>query len=84
MKITVNVTQEHIDKGRAGNCILCPVAMALVNAGCDNVAVTYSRAHFNYQGPHPKRMWLSTQTIQFISDFDVNRPVSPFSFDLEF
>ena len=40
MTITFDVTQNHIDKGQAGKCDRCPIALALLDWGCDEVFIT--------------------------------------------
>lgn len=89
-KITVNVTQEHINNGAQKACELCPIALAILQAmnlpsqdGPDDalVGVGVYAVDFYYRdfkSPLPQ------VAIDFIECFDRNRYfVYPFSFELE-
>ncbi len=76
MKITV--TQRYIDKGKRAFPDKCPVALALrhVFPGSD-VSVGTIHAHID-----DKSYRLPRTAYTFIFDFDLERPVKPFSFVL--
>ncbi len=77
MKVTINVTQEDIDKGKQGDSCKCPVALALrrIHPGARVGSLTLFIADD----------WVeSTPEVarKFISEFDNGRPVGPISFDI--
>lgn len=79
MTLTVNVEQKHIDKGDQCECDTCPVALALLDAGCDDVSVTYYYIDFTYKDE--ARCIATPDHIEnFINDFDDGKDVKPFSF----
>lgn len=74
----IEVTQKHIDEGLVGDCMLCPVALALTQAlgkpcwaGERWVGLTRSEARFT-----PVRV------KQFVRRFDDGESVTPFKFYL--
>jgi hypothetical protein len=81
--ITVSVTQEDIDKGKPGEPCLCPVARA-ISRYYENrylVAVNRSRIVLNDLFEHSAR---TPDDVQyFVSDFDAECKVEPFSFTLD-
>lgn len=84
--ILVKVTQEHIARGRARNCMLCPVALAVAQTldGFDvdvyGTDVRFSSPSYT-GGPRPSSR-LTRSAQRFISRFDGDRPVKPFNFKL--
>ena len=50
MTITFDVTQNHIDKGQAGKCDRCPIALALLDWGCDEVHINSDEVEANING----------------------------------
>ncbi len=73
----IEVTQDDIDKGEPRACLSCPVTLALNRITGEECHVgSYIRipnfGTFNYPG----------QVIEFINNFDMGRPVNPFSFEL--
>lgn len=78
----ISVTAEHIKKGKRQHCSLCPIALAMIDAGIEdpyvhtNVVLTgidyESRGYFT----------LSPAAKRFISRFDCGRAVEPFEFEL--
>jgi hypothetical protein len=74
----ITVTQEDISQGVRCSCNTCPVARAASRAFGGNVLVrTTDLLAFSrwYQLP--------TEATQFIADFDTNKPVQPFSFEVK-
>jgi hypothetical protein len=81
MKARINVTQDHIDKGDPGNCMGCPIFLALVDCGYRYVVVT--DRHVRLDGAVAV---LPDEAVEFVNKFDFScqsDPVEPFSFDLE-
>lgn len=84
-KYTINVTQEHIDKGMKGNCRKCPIALAVeqdykplappqVGLTCMLITDLEGKA---------VTVSLPDECSNFIFRFDSERDVKPFSFELE-
>lgn len=73
----INVTKEDIKKGKPKEARLCPIARACKRAGLKDAAVRYTRIE-NGRQCFP----ISKTTSRFISDFDLGKPVKPFSFYL--
>ena len=80
----VNVTQEHIDKGIPCLKNVCLVSLAILDAGykrawVDEEAIWLynpkTNACWTFKTPH--------KAAEFIGDFDNDREVSPFEFDLD-
>jgi hypothetical protein len=86
--IKVNVTEEHIRRGKKGECSLCPIALALqdqvpysmVSVGCNKM--TY------YPDPELRGHWMVAETPEKVSeailDFDADGKMTPFSFTVTF
>lgn len=89
MKIVVNVTQDHIDRGRPDNRCECPIALALLDAG-------HAEPDVSPQGIAAKG-WeclnVPLAAVDFIEEFDERTPhiddacmdrkhVDPFTFTL--
>lgn len=75
--MSVDVTQEHIDKGMRDSCLSCPIALALKKKGDRLVRVRNTVAYvanMPYQLPQ--------EAIAFILDFDHGELVKPFSFEM--
>ena len=76
----INVTQEHIKKGNRSLCTECPIALAI------NEALSINHA---WVGMEEIRIdnWdtrLPDEADIFISAFDRNVPVEPFSLELDY
>lgn len=87
---TIEVTQDDIDGGMAYDAAHCPVAIALrrqldcrnAHAAADFCNVFYlkdpnSRELYSYQCDLPE------EAKRFIEDYDKNRPVQPFVFEVD-
>ena len=73
----IDVTQEDIVNGKKKSCDECPIALAMIRAGYKNVSVgSYfiSSGNLTYLVP--------PEVTKFVLDFDAEKPVSPFSFEL--
>ena len=78
----ISVTQTHLDKGHKGSCSHDPVALALKDAGLDRPWVSpdhiaWRKDFRDYSVKTPERV------LAFLSLFDNNHRVVPFSFELE-
>ena len=80
MRLTVEVTQQDIERGSLIECRSCPVALALQRATGREVEVAgpwfifaNSRRHFN----------LPESVRDFVAQFDSGVAVQPFSFEIE-
>jgi hypothetical protein len=79
--MTIHVTQEHIDKGLK-SCGGCPIALALRDAGFNDVVVFQRRFIYDARRGSPSHT-LPPEAREFIEKFDKGRTVQPFSFELE-
>ena len=81
--LTVNVTQDHIDKGARKAAYQCPVSLALreVDPGSDWCVSTL---HIMRETGHDVGITESPATVsKFVSRFDNGDPVQPFSFEID-
>lgn len=83
-KITINVTQEHIEKGKVGMTNSCPIALACSDAGLPTPFVTWDTIEWGPQGEDGIAVPTPHIAQTFIEDFDAEEYVVPFSFDIEF
>jgi hypothetical protein len=79
---TVNVTQDHIDRGVAKNCEFCPVALALKKSFPGALDVGVNQATLSFSDPERRFWWTEApdEVSDFIIMFDCGQPVEPFSF----
>jgi hypothetical protein len=94
--LTINVTQEDIDAGLAGNCFDCPVARAVNRAmkaddsAVENVVAAVTRAYVSISGNTRYRTYgIPFAVSEFIHAFDYltnveerARQVKPFTFTI--
>jgi hypothetical protein len=78
-RVTVQVTQEHIDKGERHICARCPAALAMSDAGLE--AGVYS--DFLYLADSGESVAMPWDVARFIKKFDLGWPVEPFTFDID-
>jgi len=91
----VSVKQKHIDAGKKRDCEACPIALALTEqANCPQpptVIVTYIyNNHPNdirpialgYVNIDDLKFTMPLEAIKFAADFDNDKPVSPFEFEI--
>lgn len=74
----INVTQEDIDKGEASHCSRCPVALALIRMGHEEVRVGGSSFTTKTIYAH-----LPDTAIAWIVSFDLGSKGLPFTFTVE-
>ena len=77
MKVTV--TQEDIDKGRPQVGHGCPIAIAVKRSNKSNTVWIGRFTAFIGADCYP----LPGTAMQFVKDFDNNKPVEPFTFEME-
>lgn len=80
MKVTVDVTRNHIQRGTRSNCGYCPIALAIkeIIKGPYDFSVRAASICFT------KRSYQLPESAQnFICDFDAGWKVIPFSFELD-
>jgi hypothetical protein len=89
-KVTITVTQDHINEGWPCNCGRCPVALALIaaipGAGLADVWVEDDEARAVIWLDDERstlNLRLPAEAHDFIAAFDGGSPVSPFAFEAE-
>jgi hypothetical protein len=81
--ITFSVTEQDIQEGKKGHCYKCPIALAVMRAvpEAEVVEVNWFAVYidsvykFDYSQPD--------LVLKFMEDFDLGKPVFPFSGVLE-
>ncbi len=81
-KMTINVTQKHIDAGSRNRCFSCPVAMAIKEATGEEWAVD-GRAAFRTALGAEGVCQLPPEAKRFVLLIDHLGHVEPFSFELD-
>ena len=84
MKVTV--TAEHIAAGLRGEISLCPVALAIRDAGAPGATVTSSYARIPHESGAPGKavvVYFPEAVDDRILSFDSGKGMEPFSFDLD-
>lgn len=76
--ITVEVTQQDIERGRPGTCGECPVALALKRRGFTHVDVNEDWISVDYRYSRS-----GSDVVWFIDNFYNGRPIFPQTFELE-
>jgi hypothetical protein len=78
----IRVTEDHIRKGIAGYCSVCPLALACEDAGLVRPMVRVVVVRF---GPDENRQSIRLPAVakKFIRNFDRGYVVHPFEFDLK-
>ena len=94
-KVTIEVTDDDISEGVPLLMYSCPIALAakrinlakVVSVGGHFAYVVSVGGHFVYvrngYSSYPAIVMLPIEAIDFISAFDSNQPVEPFSFEIE-
>lgn len=87
--ITIEVTALDISRGKPGNPCKCPIARAaarILKVAMKHLGVTHKRIRVGdwdwtgEDGARPYYLPVPRKVSRFISVFDVERPVKPFSF----
>jgi hypothetical protein len=81
MRVKVNVTQEHIDKGRSIDAALCPITLALRSAGFITPVVNPYNLFMHLKGGKHLQVQTLKKVKRFIGRFDYSgkEAVQPFS-----
>lgn len=82
MKVRISVTADDITRGRADDCMHCPVALAIGRALLPGVHVAVGPEAMSL-GPAQVRVRLPWAAQNFIFRFDGGQPVQPFEFGLD-
>ena len=80
----IEVTQENIEDGERAMVACCPVALAMADAGLLG-AFAYP-IKLEWSSPKDMKRYVAAlppEVERFMIDFDNERPVKPFEFDLE-
>jgi len=80
MKIPLSITLEDIADGIRRDCHECPVALAMIRAGCAEVQVGPYWMIFTFHGSH--KIITPFTLAQFMNAFDARESVSPFQYTL--
>lgn len=83
MKITVNVTQKHIDEGQRMRCTSCPIALALNEQHPRPGVWSVNGLVAAVRGNSWESYALPLLALDFICSFDVGAPVKPLTLELE-
>lgn len=78
MKITIRVEQRHIDCGKKKRCTICPVALALREAGIKHPSVDGITVAYRFT--KEPIFVLSDKVNGWIKRFDMGLEVQPFEF----
>lgn len=78
--MTIHVTAEDIATGVRGECMTCPVAIA-VNRVTRTWCYVFSDGHIGIHGDQ----WIEAprEVSMFLQMFDAGLPVTPFTFELD-
>lgn len=84
--MTIFVTEEDISKGISRSCEFCPIANAIQRQTPWKYAVVLLSSVFECESKRADldgRVDLPESACGFIRDFDADRSVSPFSFEID-
>jgi hypothetical protein len=82
MLLTVTVSQQDIDAGCRRNAYCCPVANALLRAGCEWCRVGVSQITYSYESV-TYRHYPGDQLVSFIRFYDAGDVVTPSVFQIQ-
>lgn len=84
---TINVTQQHIDKGCRIQASNCPIALAIDELLKEPLQAWVCQSNIGIGAEGEERFRYQENTPEsakeFITRFDAGEPVEPFSFDLD-
>lgn len=81
--ITISVSKDHISEGVAYSCIYCPVALAIDEAvGTNFSIVDKEKLEWRLKDAISRRCKTPGSVRRFITRFDSNQDVEPFTFEL--
>lgn len=78
----IKVTQDHIDRGRRYDKKECPVALAMMDQGFEDVSVGYGGFAFFTEKKQRYAMELGPNMSRYIYAFDIGRNVGPYTFEI--
>lgn len=81
-KVTVEVTKKHITKGKRKDPCFCPIALALMGIGFENVLVASN--YVFVRNEEPLTATFDEKTRLFLNDFDNKVVTNPFTMELIF
>lgn len=76
----INVTQDHIDRGKMGRACRCPIALAVLEQLNLSVGLVCVTSHTLYI--ESKGHLMPPEASEFVTRFDAEKPVSPFTFEV--
>jgi len=81
----VQVTQDHIQRGKRGSTSGCPIALALCDMGHECVHTTYTYSSMQKSSIDVNRRYYKMPRIasEFVCAFDRGDPVQPMKFILD-
>lgn len=77
----ISVTKADIAKGDPDDYLSCPIALALKRKAT-KVRVGSVTADFKWKGRKYLDIYLPSEAVRFIEQFDSGESVKPFTFDL--
>jgi len=80
MKYLIDVTQECINNGTPGNPASCPIAKAIKNLSVDFWDLGVTNYYIRINSSYCK---VPEEAMNFIDDYDNDKPVKPFKFILD-
>lgn len=91
-KVGIPVRQEHIDRGKPGECFGCALALAVADVFPDATGITVAPDRDDDGRPHARvwaspaswiRLMFGDDAKAFVTTFDACRPVEPAVFTAE-
>lgn len=75
----IKVTVDHIERGRPGDCEVCPIGLAALDSGIEKAIVGEAKIEGSYNNEKFFSR-LPTRAQAFIRKYDREEPVKPFNF----
>lgn len=79
----INVTHEDINAGKTGDCVRCPIALAIGRLMPEAHLYLWTGWLYWADKGCPRKVELPEEARLFIRDFDASVIVNPFSFELD-